>query len=161
MHGIVVFVAEYFIALAALTTLYVWLKLNRPQKKTFVIEGVIGGIIAIVLALIGSKLFHNPRPFVVGHFTPYFPHAKDNGFPSDHMLLASVFAFVVFKYNKMWGWVLAGLAVLIGASRVISGIHHSIDIIGSVIFAAAGVALARFLADRFINKKLASKKDQE
>lgn len=160
MHKIVIFVAQYFIILSTLTTFYVWLKLKRDSKKTFIIEGVIAGVIAIALAFIGGKLFHNPRPFVVGHFKPYFPHANDNGFPSDHMLLSSVFAFVAFKYSKLWGWVLVALAILIGASRVIAGIHHSIDIIGSVVFAAIGVAVARFVADRFINKKLAAKQDQ-
>ena len=154
MHEIVIFIAEYFIILSAFSAFYVWLKLNRSQKKTFIIEGLISGVVALVLAFIGSKLFHNPRPFVVGHFTPYFPHANNNGFPSDHMLLASVFAFVSLKYSKSFGWALIILAILIGASRVISGIHHSIDIVGSVIFASLGVVLARFLVERFIAKKL-------
>lgn len=153
MHEIVIIIAKYFIVLAALVALYVWLKLERDQKKTFILEGLVGGLLALALAFIGSRLYHNPRPFVVGHFTPYFSHGNDNGFPSDHMLLTSVLAFLCLKYSKTWGWVLVILAILIGSSRVIAGVHHSIDIIGSAIFAAIGVAVARFAISRISHKR--------
>ena len=159
MHEIVIIIAKYFIVLSSLAALFVWLKLERNQKKTFILEGLIGGLIALALAYIGSRLYHNPRPFVVGHFTPYFSHGNDNGFPSDHMLLASVLAFMCLKYSKLWGWVLIVLAILIGTSRVIAGVHHSIDIIGSAVFAALGITLAQVVISR-ISMKQTTVKDE-
>ncbi len=150
MHEIVTITAKYFIVISALVTVYIWLKLDREKKKLFIIEGFVGGILAIGLAIIGSKLYHDPRPFVVGHFTPYFSHGNDNGFPSDHTLITSVVGFLVLKYSKIGGWILVAVAVLIGLARVIAGVHHMTDIIGSIVFAAIGVWLARYIVRRFI-----------
>lgn len=156
MHEIVIIVAKYFLALSFLGALYVWLKLNPEQKKLFILEGVVGGILAILLAVIGSKLYNDPRPFVVGHFTPYFAHGADNGFPSDHTLLTSVLAFLAMKYSKLWGWILLAVAVLIGLARVIGGVHHLADIIGSIIFAGVGVLVAQSIIRRFYSRPVAA-----
>jgi len=156
MHEIVIIVAKYFIVVSALVALYIWVKLDREQKKQFIIEGFIGGILALVLAIIGSKLYHDPRPFVVGHFTPYFLHGNDNGFPSDHTLITSVVAFLAMKYSKLGGWVLLALAVMIGLARVIAGVHHLVDIIGSIIFAGIGILVAQLIVRRtFAKSKVA------
>jgi len=153
MHEIVIIVAKYFIALSALVTLYVWLRLSTEAKKRFIVEGFIGGVLAVLLAIIGSKLFHDPRPFVAGHFTPYFPHGNDNGFPSDHTLLAAVFAFLTLKYSKFYGWLLIVLAVLVGLARVIAGVHHLADIAGSIVFAAIGILIAQVISRQLLKSR--------
>ena len=152
MHEIVIIVAKYFIVVSALVALYIWIKLSRENKKQFILEGFIGGILALGLAIIGSKLYHDPRPFVIGHFTPYFPHGNDNGFPSDHTLITSVVAFLAMKYSKVGGWILLVLAVMIGLARVIAGVHHLADIIGSIIFAGIGILVAQLIARRTMGK---------
>lgn len=150
MHGIVTFVAKYFIILAVLGALAVWWRLAGDQKKRFIVYAIVGAVFTIVLAKLGSHLHHDPRPFVTGHFTPYFSHAPDNGFPSDHTLLASFLAFTVWHYRRRAGWWLLGIAVLIGLSRVIAGVHHMQDIIGSIVFALVGTWLAWWLMQRLM-----------
>ena len=105
-----------------------------------------------VLAVVGSKLFNDPRPFVAGHFTPYFAHGNDNGFPSDHTLFASLCAAITYIYSKRFGAIAFVLAALIGLSRVIAGIHHLVDIVGAILIAIAATALAFLLVRRFTNK---------
>ncbi|HKR81458.1 MAG TPA: phosphatase PAP2 family protein [Candidatus Saccharimonadales bacterium] len=146
MHAIVIFVAKYFIVLSVLLAIAAWFRLDNFYKKRFVAAAVIGAIIALALAKLGSMLFHNPRPFVVGHFTPYFAHGNDNGFPSDHTLFTSFIAVLVFWYSRKMGTVLFAVALAVGLARVAAGVHHLIDIIGAIAFASIGAFAGNYLA---------------
>ncbi len=147
MHEIVIIVAKYFIVLSVLGALVAFLKLENQDKKRFIIAAVVGAIAAIVLAKIGSMLFHNPRPFIVGHFTPYFAHGNDNGFPSDHTLFTGLVAAVVWWYDRKLGGILFAIALAVGLSRVIAGVHHIIDIVGALGFGIIGGAVGKYAAD--------------
>ncbi|HSW74782.1 MAG TPA: phosphatase PAP2 family protein [Candidatus Saccharimonadales bacterium] len=147
MHELVILIAKYLIGASVLVVALFFFTLSQPKKKRFVVQAVLGAIIAVVLAKVGSKLYNNPRPFVVGHFTPYFNHGNDNGFPSDHTLLSSFLGFLVLCYNRKVGAVLLVFAVLIGLARMKAGVHHGVDILGAFAFAAAGAWLA-FLATK-------------
>jgi undecaprenyl-diphosphatase len=148
MHEAVIFVAKYFILIPVIVAAVVWLRLPAKEKLRFAVLAVLGAAIAYGLAKLGSALFYNPRPFVAGHFTPYFAHGADNGFPSDHTLLAGALAALVFSRNRRWGWLLFAVALLIGLSRVIAGVHHLIDILGAIAFGCAGMWLASVLVGR-------------
>lgn len=152
MHEVVIIVAKYFLALSLLGALYCFWELELGAKKRFILEAIIGGIVAVVLAKIGSHFFNNPRPFVAGHFAPYYPHGTDNGFPSDHTLLSSFLGFLVLKYRRNLGYALLILAALIGAARVVAGVHHVVDIVGAFVFSALGVLIA-IVVVRILAKK--------
>src|ERR1700704_4461652 len=129
MHEIVIIVAKYWIVIPVVASAIVWLRLSGARKKEYVLMIVFGAMITVLLAKVGSKLFDNPRPFVVGHFKPYFAHGADNGFPSDHTLLASLLAFTMLWFSKKVGVVLCAVALLIGLARIAAGVHHLIDIV--------------------------------
>ncbi len=148
MHNLITIIAKDFIVIPLLIALVVWLRLDRHHKKEFIVLAAGSAVITLALAVIGSKLFNDPRPFVVGHFTPYFAHGHDNGFPSDHTLLGSLLAFLVYKYDRKLGGLALIFALAIGLARVLSGVHHTVDIIGSVVFAALGVSLTAALIHR-------------
>ena len=149
MHEIVIIIAKYFIVIAFLISLYVWLKLATPAKKQFILQAVVGGILALILAKFASKLFYNPRPFQVGNFTPYFYHAPGNGFPSDHTLLTSFLAVLVAQYSRKYGIALFLVAAAVGLARVVAGVHHLADIIGAMIIAAIGLYAALWLIQQY------------
>jgi len=151
MHEVVTFIAKYFLVLSVIGAIWVWWRLTFNQKKQFIALAVAGAIFSLILAEIGKHLHSDPRPFVVGHFTPYFPHGNDNGFPSDHTLLTAFLAFTVWRYSKRAGWALLGVSVLVGLCRMIAGVHHLQDIIGSIIFAWIGVWLAWKFVDNFLH----------
>ena len=88
-----------------------------------------------IVAKIISNFYYDPRPFVVGQFTPLLPHAADNGFPSDHTLLSSAVAAVIFFFHRKLGAFLFVVAFMVGMARVFAGIHHSVDIFGSMVIA--------------------------
>lgn len=148
MRTAVIIIAQYFIVLSLLGTFIIFLNRDRTGKKSFVARLIIGGILAIIIAVIARHLYSDPRPFVVGHFQPYFHHAPDNGFVSDHTLLASFLAFSAWFYNRKASILLLILAVLIGAARVIAGVHHWVDIASAI-----GISLlAAWLAHLIVGK---------
>lgn len=150
MHSLVILIAKDFIVLPVLIAAYVWLRLESHAKRRFLILVVGGAIGSVLLAKIGSKLFYDPRPFVAGHFQPYFSHSADNGFPSDHTLLASFLAFVTLRFSRFWGGIALAIAILIGLTRVVAGVHHLVDILGSIICAGLAVLIVNQLAGRFL-----------
>src|SRR5581483_8148755 len=87
--------------------------------------------LAYALGKLAGFAWFDPRPFTLSGTAPLIPHAADNGFPSDHMLLAATVASIVFAYNRALGAALWILALLVGFSRVAAGIHHVADIAGS------------------------------
>lgn len=164
MHSLVTIVAKDFIIVPAVIALIVWLRLDRRLKKEFIVIAALAAGLALALAVIGSKLFNDPRPFVAGHFTPYFAHGNDNGFPSDHTLLGSLLAFLAFKYDRRLGAIAFGFALSVGLARVLAGVHHLSDIIGSIVFAAIGVIVAdrlvRRISQRANRQRRPSSKEQ-
>lgn len=152
MHTIDKLIAKYLIFICVILVLYVFWRLPDDRRKRFAFEAIAGGILALALAKIGGKFFYDTRPFVAGHFTPYFPHGNDNGFPSDHTLLSAFLGFLVLKYDKRWGYILLTLAAIIGLSRVVAGVHHFVDILGSFAFAGLAVALVT-LAEKKLLKR--------
>ena len=128
----------------------------KGRRREFAIIFVLGGVVSLLLAKLGSHLYTDPRPFVQGHFTPLIGHTNDNGFPSDHTLLASFVGWLVLAYDRRWGWALLLVAALIGAARMAAGVHHLSDIIGSFVFAGLGWAAA-YAAVRLLSRRSASK----
>lgn len=150
MHEVVTFIAKYFIVIPVVVTGVVWLRLKTADKWRFIAAAFVGAAIAYGLAKLGSALFYDSRPFVSGHFTPYFSHGADNGFPSDHTLLAAVLSALVYSRSRRWGWLLFAITLLIGLSRVIAGVHHLVDIAGALAFGIIGVWLAVAAINRWL-----------
>lgn len=137
--GLIIFGAKYLIAVIILVAGIFWLQLNNADKKMLAIRGAITLPVSFIIARLISLVFNNPRPFVVEHTIPLVQHAADNGFPSDHTLLAAACAALVWSYDKKFGGVLYVLAIIVGASRVAADVHHTIDIIGSLVIASVVV----------------------
>lgn len=144
MDAVIIFFAKYllYISVAAAAIYFFWQPRAR-QKEIFVFAIILLPLSYIVAKLAGL-LYFDPRPFVVGHFPPLFPHAADNGFPSDHTLLGAAIALAIFRFSKKLGVALLGLAALVGLARVLAGVHHPADIIGSIAIAAAAYLVVNF-----------------
>jgi undecaprenyl-diphosphatase len=144
MNHIIIYTAEYLYLVVLLVAAIFFFKQPRRIQKSMIVCGVIIAPVSYILAKIGGALYYDARPFVVGHFIPLIPHALDNGFPSDHMLLVSAVAMIVTFYNKRIGAVLWALALLVGIARVAAGVHHVTDIVGSIVFVLIAAAVYYF-----------------
>lgn len=141
MHTLITFIAQYLIVVPVLAWLYVLLRLPKTLRLRFVLFSAAGLVLTFLLAKLASTIHHDPRPFVRDHVTPYFTSSTDDGFPSDHTTYSALIAFVIWRFNRKLGLVLALIAVAIGAARVIAGVHHGQDVIAGLIIAAIAVGL--------------------
>ena len=150
MDILIVFIAEYLVFVSAAAAVVFFLCQPRQKQKEILAFALIFLPVSYVAAKIVSRFYFNPRPFVIGNFTPLIPHMPDNGFPSDHTLLGVALAFAIFRFNKKIGSFLLVLAILVGAARVLAGVHHAVDIAGCVIIALVIYLLLKYPFDKFL-----------
>lgn len=135
MDLLTIFLAAKLPIVIVVIALLAFLCADYKQKRGLVNVSVIILPLAFVMSRIANLLIENPRPFVDGHMSALIYHIPDNGFPSDHTLLAVTIGAIVYTQNKVIGSILIGLGILVGVGRVLAGVHHAIDITGSVIIA--------------------------
>ena len=144
----IILMAKYLIILPALLAGYVLYRLAPSGRKRMLVVSVISLPLAYIIAKMGSYFYFDVRPFVVGNITPLIPHAADNGFPSDHTLLAAALAGVTFLFDRRLGLLSLACAILIGAARMLAHVHHGVDIAGSMLIAGASVWLTAIVLER-------------
>lgn len=135
-----------FVSLAlAVVTIAVLLLRARSRILPWALGAGITLTLSLVLGKIAGLLYDDPRPFVVEHVTPLVPHAPDNGFPSDHALLAAAIVALVLLAQPRASVPFAVLAVLVDWARVASGVHHVIDVVASSAIVALALVVARLV----------------
>lgn len=141
-----IFAAQYLVFLEALlaVAILVPVLLRRPRTEwlRWAVLTIIMLVLASVFAKIGGAVYDDPRPFVTGHFRPLIAHAPDNGFPSDHAMLAAALVAAVAFARPLAALPVAVLATLVDWARVGAGLHHVTDVAGSTLFAVLGAAIA-------------------
>lgn len=81
-----------------------------------------------VLVTIFRMIINRPRPFVTLHFYPLFSHKEGQSFPSRHSASALIIALMMYSIYPNLGSILFIIAILIGISRVLSGVHYPSDV---------------------------------
>ena len=142
MHAVTVTVAQYGIVLVGLGALLAWWQAGRHDRLTMLAAGVVALVLLFVGIQVAAHLWVDPRPFVVDHTTPWFAHPPDNGFPSDHSALGAAVAVVVAFWRRRLGLLLLVVALLVGAARVLAGVHHVPDVVGGALIGAVSAGLA-------------------
>jgi undecaprenyl-diphosphatase len=137
-----IFGAKYLFIFSLLISGIYFLKQPFLIKKKMIIFALVSLPMIYSLALFGGHLYNNPRPFVVGNFTPLIPHTPDNGFPSDHVLMVSAVSAILLFFNRRIALFLWVITLLVAISRVYVGVHHPIDVIGSALFSIIGSCIA-------------------
>ena len=144
MNTLIVVASKYLFLVAILISAAVFLGENKQRRITILKLALLTLPIAFIVAKISSLLIYDPRPFVVQHTMPLIAHVADNGFPSDHTLLIMSLAAVFLNFNRKGGIVLFIIALVVGGARVLAGVHHPLDIIGSV-----GIAFFAMLISKY------------
>lgn len=141
-----IFGAKYLVFIAAALAAGVLALQLWPRSPLAVLRwAVAAGVVLVLsygLARLGGAVYNDPRPFVSGHVHPLIAHAPDNGFPSDHALLAAALVALVALVDVRWSLPFILLTVLVDWARVGAGIHHVIDVLGSDAFVAVATLVA-------------------
>ena len=160
MRFLIIFAASYLFVIVALLAAYAWWRLPKQMRLQVVVQAVLGLGFAAVLVKVAGALHPDVRPFVEHHFTPLVAQSGDNGFPSDHTTFTMLVAFTILPFARRWGWSLAGLALIVGLSRVAAGVHSLQDIMGGIVVAAVSATAAYYVA-KWIAKTWQQKKTQK
>ncbi len=147
MIALIVFAAKYLIALPVIIAVGYLFIINR--KRDYLTYAILVLIVSYAFGFAAGQLYNNPLPFVVEQVAPLIAHAANNGFPSDHVLLAGALAGIVTAFNLPLGIFLWLIALLIGIGRVLALVHHPLDIIASLLIAAFSAFLVWRLRHRF------------
>lgn len=129
-------VAAFSATMLALVLAAAWLLVAAGHARTLTVSTVVRVLavmaVAFVVATILNHVIIDTRPFIVDHTQPLVPVTHDNGFPSDHVLLASAVTCALWWIDRrfIWIFVLGTLLVMFGRMGV--GAHHLEDVLGSV-----------------------------
>lgn len=145
--------AKYFFVFPFIIAAVFFFRQSREVQIKIVLFGLACAVVSYLIALIAGHIYYDPRPFVVGHFKPLIDHDTENGFPSDHVLLVSVVAAVVTVFNKKISLALWGFTILIAIARVYVGVHHIVDVAGSIFIASVVTTLLYYLFSTKMNFK--------
>lgn len=144
-----IFGAKYlYVVIIGIAVIY-FFKQPKTTKNKIIILGTLALPVIYVVAKIVSLLYYDPRPFVEEGFIPIIPHEPDNGFPSDHTLLSAAISSVLYPFNKRVGVMTWILAILVGLSRVYVGVHHYIDVFGSMVISIGVTSLVYIFVKRW------------
>ncbi len=84
-------------------------------------------------ALIGT-FFFRPRPYVDLENVHLLIGTTfgSKSFPSDHTVLSFAFACALFLIHKNLGIIALAVALLIGLSRIMAGVHYPLDVLVAI-----------------------------
>lgn len=152
MNFIAIFSAQYLIFIIIAIGIAFFLHRPNQEKKELLVFAFITLPIIFIISRICAALYFNPRPFVNNQFLALIPHEANNGFPSDHTLLSSAVAAIIWHFNKKIGSLLMVLALIVGLARVYVGVHHYVDIFTSILISFFVV----IIIERFVWSKVRS-----
>ncbi len=156
MQAFIAFVARYLFFVIILAEVIYIVAFQRRRLLELILASVFIGGLSLAFAFLLHGIVQDPRPFVVQGTTPLIPSSADNGFPSDHTLLLSATAAITMIANPWAGMVGLLLAVGVGLARVYAGVHHMLDIVGSLFivgFVSAAYLVVWMLASSRKGKK--------
>lgn len=97
-----------------------------------------------------KELIQRPRPYVDLDAVRQLVGSGGGSFPSNHALNNAAAAAIIGSLYPRWAWLAAGVAFVIGFSRIYVGVHYPSDVLGGfAIGAIAGLGLVR-LAQRWM-----------
>lgn len=144
MDTVISWTAQYLLWVMVLAFAAVWvLRESRPGKVELAVQGVVGLALALVLMYVAKSVHHDPRPFVADPgVRPLFGHSRDDGFPSDHSIAASLIAALIMVRHRILGLVLAAAAIAIAWARVAAHVHHLQDVVAGLLLGSIAAAIA-------------------
>ncbi|OGZ05609.1 MAG: hypothetical protein A2845_04580 [Candidatus Lloydbacteria bacterium RIFCSPHIGHO2_01_FULL_49_22] len=145
--------AKYLFLLSFVIAFFSFFKLSATERRRLFFFGLVALPMIFCTAVVASHFYDNPRPFVVLQFVPLIPHAPDNGFPSDHVLLVSAIAAIFMYFDRRAAALLWGVTLLVAIGRVTVGVHHATDVIASMLIALLCVFVVDYVL-MFIMKKI-------
>jgi len=134
-----VFIAQNFEYLIAITLLLLWFKKDMKEKvmanRKTAILAVLTMLIALGINHIIGFIYFRPRPYTVHAAHLLVNSSIDPSFPSDHATFSLALALPILVVNKYFGRAMIGMTLLLCFARVFVGLHYPLDIVGGAVIA--------------------------
>lgn len=119
---------------------------DGDRGMQFLYFGLACYALEVPLYLLLKRFFKRERPFRQLNCWHGFVPADEFSFPSGHTAAAAVFAALLGIYYVDATWLLMTGVLLVGASRVVLGVHFPGDILAGALLGVVSVeVMARFL----------------
>lgn len=123
----------------------------RAMRRA-VLLSVVSGALAFLASWAIARIVHRDRPFLVlppEHLHLLVPHGADSSFPSGHAITAGAFAGgMLHAPSRSARRSFTILAVLVGVSRLVAGVHWPSDVFPSLLLGALLARLVFLLGSR-------------
>lgn len=117
---------------------------QRFFTVTLLVLSTAGAYFASVLL---KNYFKIGRPVLLNfNFHPLINNLNDYGFPSSHAAFYSALATTLFLIHRRAGVYAGLLALVIGAARILAGVHTPLDILGGYLLGTGIAAIVSFTA---------------
>lgn len=103
------------------------------QHDSYLLYAIIKPVAVFILVTLIRKYLNRSRPYDYLAITPLIEHDEGCSFPSRHAASAFIIAFTGFHLDFYIGILLLGMAIIIAATRVLSGLHHISDVLGGLL----------------------------
>jgi len=127
-------VALVYAALGALLVIF---------KSPYVVRFIAVPAAVFIFVTIFRYIVNRPRPYTKLGFKPLLRYKEDKGksFPSRHTASAVIIGFACFYVYPVFGIIVLFAAILVGISRVLTGMHYWSDVIAGALISAAAAYL--------------------
>ncbi|OZB98777.1 undecaprenyl-diphosphatase [Paenibacillus sp. XY044] len=123
---------------------------RKESNRRMVAESVVSAAIGLGISWVIGHLFYRDRPFVAHSVLQLIPHPANASFPSDHSIGAFAIAAIFVIYRRKEGIIWLILAASIAFSRVWTGVHYPLDVLGGALIGIICAAGVHRLAERFL-----------
>jgi len=154
---------EWTIRVTATGLMYVlvgivlYLYLRKPDGREVLLGALGSAIAAVIVGKVLNQILPRERPFValpdqVRHIALI---VRPDSFPSIHAVAAfGLSGGVLFGTYRHWGLAMIGLALLMTAARVASGVHWPSDVLGGAVIGLAAGAAVHALGRRWRHRQV-------
>lgn len=121
---------RFIVMLYIFTSIFLYLK-NDKRLILFLLIPALNLIFISVL----RKILNKPRPYDVYDYEPLADYRKGKGesFPSRHTSSAFIITMACLYLNNIYGMFMLSIAIIVGISRILTGVHYPRDVIAGAI----------------------------
>ncbi|OAS83179.1 phosphatase PAP2 family protein [Metabacillus litoralis] len=129
LDNIMIFASNKMRYIFAFVLFLLWQR--KGQKRKVFYRSLISLMINLCINVLIKQYKFRPRPFITRKANLLIPSKLDSTIISKHTLLAFAVSTMIFISNKIIGFIMIGLSVLIGVSRIWTGAHYPFDVVRS------------------------------